>query len=528
MTGPSVNNTNPFVYSFYPEGQQNFFAPSDSTATAVTVPMAPSPEVDPNVKLDEAGNVPMAAVTKDENIGTTVETKVEAPVSEENKEKKFVKTGESVSERLNRYYGGKYAKASPEEKEKMFQRYVTGHFQTLSDKSRDQQIKIQLADYKKLLSNTREGDDYEMMAKQIAILEEQNQVPAAKAATEEAPSVMLKKRGEIGVAKAVPACCPSNQRALTDIVVKSNNLDAQKIGASSVSKLAVENQVYAHGAYFDIKTSNPKDQEAIQTILTEQLGSYDKSVQLPIYEKTMTSDFESVLVLGASNICNLDKTNQVQATQLTINTGNEAAMKVAYANVGQCAPENQAQMSGMLTTAATYCGYSLDDNSDDSSSSSSSSIYGESKTEEFAKQDVNEKIDTITKAKGKDRVDLIKELLKNPAQLEALIGQLSPSELYSVVNVILDYDLSNKVMDKISSRMAELDPKEQQSLYVKLDKIYSSKTLEEKFAMSDSISQITFLNSQSTSTNPIDTKNFSQVAREYQAKLRKEQNETIV
>lgn len=229
------------------------------------------------------------------------------------------KSGESIDERLTRYYT-KYKNATPEEKEAFLDRYITGHYATLKDKSKEEQIKIQLADFKKLLSNTKEGDSYEMLAKRINVLEKENQVLAAKSATVEQEDLDLRKRGEIGVAKTIHNCHSDNQIELTQLVVDSKNEEAINIGASHASELDIKNQVGAVDIYKTADISKEGKIELAKTII-DQYSKFDVANQLDIHNIMSNKNYWSKESIGyaESKICNLDPKNQAQAVQISSN-----------------------------------------------------------------------------------------------------------------------------------------------------------------------------------------------------------------
>lgn len=448
MTGTSNISNNPFAYQAVWEDPSLKYATPPSQ---ITIPLVPAEQQPIVQSIDNTGNVPMVQnLPKEENTGISIE--------KENKP--FIKTGESLDERLDRYYAGKYSKATVEEKKALLERYITGHFKTLKGKTPEQITQIQLADYKKLLSNTQNPDDYQILAEKIYVLENPNQIPAAKASTADAPTKELKTRAEIGLANTAHKFAKENQIEVVTIIAESDNHQAQVIGAGHASEFAVENQNKVHEAYFNINN------EEVQTVLTEQLGKYDKSVQIPIFERTMTSEYQCVLEQAASNIHTLDKDNQVQATQITLDTGNEDAIRAAYSNRDLCAKENQEKLNDMYCSAIANYGYDLE--SENASQSTPTTTATE--TKEFDKQATETKIKQISEAKGKEKTDKIKQMMTTAsrAELEALISRLNPGELFNVAYILLDFDLPADIMNKILARVSELDPKEQKAIWEKI------------------------------------------------------------
>ncbi len=285
-------------------------------------------------KLDKNGNIPLVSTqSSNENKGLEVE---------------FKKTGESVGERLTRYYK-KYENASREEKEELLEKYITGHYATLKDKPRSEQIKIQIADFKKLLSNTKDGDDYEMLASRINILEKENQVLAAKSATTEQTSTELKARGEIGVARAAHKCDADNQPELTQIVANSKNEKAIKIGASHAWETADKNQALIVSMYqgLDMPEEFQKD---IDKTLIDQYGKYAKEAEVRIHKIMSNSQFSETVEYAASNIWKFDKENQAPAVQITAETGNEKAINAAAAQWSKYDESAQGEISSIISS----------------------------------------------------------------------------------------------------------------------------------------------------------------------------------
>lgn len=257
-----------------------------------------------------------------------------------------VKTGESIDERLTRYYS-KYKDAkTKEEKEAFLKRYLEGSY-AASGKSRAEQIKIQLADFKKLLSNTQDPDSYEMLAKQIYILESENQVSAAKSAVNEQEDKVLKEKGAIGVAQSVHLCATENQTELTSVVIGSGSQEAMVIGAGHASDCDTTQQQSVvslyHDAYKDIQPKDEKEKAEIEKLqveldktLVDQYGKYAKENELAIHKTISTSAYEETIKYAASNIFKFDKENQLQASEITINTGCNTAITALALQAGKC------------------------------------------------------------------------------------------------------------------------------------------------------------------------------------------------
>lgn len=262
----------------------------------------------------------------------------------------FVKTGESIDERLSRYYAKyKYAKTI-EEKEAFLDRYLTGSYAAIPGKTKEEQIRIQLADYKKLLSNTTDPQMYELLAKKISILEAQNQVSAAKAATVEQSDAELKARGEVGVAKAIPGCADENQLELAGLVKDSKNEEAIVIASSTVSQYADKNQAPAVQIYTSAEISDEAKKEVGDNIV-DQYGKFDKSAELPIHQVVSNMDIPEVVKRAAESICKLNSENQAEAVQITLNTEDVEAIVAAASKYNEYDDETKASIKDLINNS---------------------------------------------------------------------------------------------------------------------------------------------------------------------------------
>lgn len=396
--------------------------------------------------------------------------KAEADKAEAKKEesKTSEKTGESVDERLTRYYS-KYKNASRAEKEKLFEKYVTQHFASLKGKTRQEQINIQLADYKKLLSNTKDGDDYEMMAKEISILEKENQVLAAKAATKGAPSAELRRRGEIGVAHSVPKCHSENQVELTKIVVDSKNDEAIEIGASHAAECNKENQVEI------VKTYQSIDKVEVNKILIDQYGQYHKDNQVDIHRTMSGSKHTETVEYAASNIWHFHKDNQAPAVTITTETGNEAAIKAAAAQFGRYDKSVQDEIKSIIYSTGCESAIEALEAAEqlaqaEQAAKEEAEALQASKAGSSQKQTLAEEFKKLANSNSMGRNSSIRNLFKRASESEkiAMLSSLSPSELMSVLGVILQENLPMSVLSKIMLLLDKVDGNNKDGLFKKM------------------------------------------------------------
>lgn len=358
------------------------------------------------------------------------------------------KTGESVDERLNRYYSQYKNAKTPEEKEAFLEKYLKGCYGEMKDKTREEQIKIQLADFKKLLANTTNPDSYEMLAKKIYILESQNQISAAEAAVPTEPSNTdatkkydeyqaywksltpeqqseLRGRGVRGLAQSVQRCDAKNQVALSKIVVGSNNEEAIEIGAGHTSEMAAENQIEIAKTYNSAEISDKAKQE-VSKILIDQYSKYAKENQTEIYKITYDSKFQEIKEYAAKNIYNLDKENQVGAVKYTVESGNEGAIKVAASQYNYYDDSVKNEIKYTITN----------------------SNYESAKitlAEAELKQESTSASQTYT---AQEKIAAIEEQAKsNPSQIKSLVENLSDAEKISLLKSTSNPEIAKAIFE---------------------------------------------------------------------------------
>lgn len=411
-------------------------------------------------------------VKKDENMGLTVE-------------KTTQKTGESIDERLNRFYT-KYKDATPEEKEKFLDKYITQYYSEIKGKSRSEQIQIQLADYKKLIANTKKGDSYEMLAKRINILEKENQISAAKNLTVEQKDLELRRRGEIGISKTIHNCDKGNQVELTKLVVDSKNEEAIKIGALNASKLAVETQktavkIYAN-AYADkdgnVDKKYVKTQNEINKALIDQYAKFAKENQVEIHKTMSSSKLSETVEYAAANIYQLDKSNQAEALQITKDTGNEEAAKKAEEGIKQAEEKEKAKEAQEAKEAK-----------DAKDAEAKEKTASESK--ETSKKDIRTQIQEIEKSNSINKTAEIEIIFKkaSPAQILTILEQ-NPS--MAAIKAALE-NPSSEVLSKIISLTGDMADKDQREIMEKINGAYSFNVIASKMNLFSAKTQNIFI-----------------------------------
>lgn len=455
------------------ENKPNTVFPTN-TVTANTYTIAPE------TKMAEMDAKAQAKMAEAENKAQAKMTEAEDKFNKASKaaEDKFVKTGESIDERLNRYYS-KYKNATPEEKEQLLDKYITQSYSAIKEKSKEEQIQIQLADYKKLLSNTREGNSYEMMAKRINILEKENQISAAKAAILEQANLDLRKRGEIGVAKTIHNCDKGNQIELTQLVVDSKNTEAINIGASHASELNKNNQVGAVDIY---KTADiPKEAKIdLGKTIVDQYAKFDVANQVEIHKTMSDKDYwdKKTIVYAASNIYQMDKTNQAQGVQITVDTKIEEAANAAAANYSKYDASARAEIKTIINNSDCESAKETLAKAEEETKEAEQEQKAKEAEEEASdkksnssdsKSDKIDKTSQITKAiKSKDpnAIENARDLIKNiPDNVKmSLLTTLQGNDLKNFIIILIQENPSMDVLSKAMELSNKLSPEDQKEI----------------------------------------------------------------
>ncbi len=434
----------------------------------------------------------------------TTNAQPQQPQTQPPNEAPFVKTGESISELMDRYYTttktvngrrvtvGRYSISTPEEKRELIKRYITQHFTNLRGRSRSEQIRLQLSDFRKKLHNTRDPQDYEALSGAISSLMEENQMRGAESAMFEAFNEELKRSATRGVARAISECASTNQRPLTDMVIKTGYTDAIKIGAQHYSECATENIDYIHGAYFNLNN------EEVQLTLggTQISNIQDEAVQRLVFERQMTSEYQSVVCDGASHIYMLNPNNQTYATQITINTGNEEAINCAAQYAHLCDEDVRDEIKYLLYNSGydsvrytLYCSEEQTTTTSCNTSSSNSSV------QDFKKAKINEKVKIINALTKSNKDSDIRELLRNATNAEkiAIISQLPVSSLPAILGIILDSNPSAEILSKVATIIGNMSSKDQNNIIQNLFTKNSSNMIANNSYLLDASSQRIFL-----------------------------------
>lgn len=292
--------------------QNNDQKPATKDDSYSTIPIGKKSSTKTTASLTETGNVPLVS-KKDKNTLTN-NTEEKKP--------------EDVRNRLDRAFGGKYSKATREQKIQYIGRYFEECIKNNPNMTYEQRKRLQITNYKLLAKYTKNKEDYELLARSASRLEKENQLAGAQSAINDGETKELKHIGTVAVAHTVQNYDKSNQHEVTKTIVKTKDAEAIKVGASHASELDIQNQVEAVKIYQKAEISN-NDKKALDFILINQYSKYAKENQVNIHKIMSNSKDKETVKYAAKNIYNLDKENQAEAFKYTVSTKNEEAINVA-------------------------------------------------------------------------------------------------------------------------------------------------------------------------------------------------------
>lgn len=426
-----MSSNYPIDYSYYyrkdqdpAKGQGSPTAPK--TEEPITVPVASKKvsATNPDLKgvtIFDKKSAP--ATTSPAQTKPQSKDKVKKYDSEQEKPAK--KTGESVRERFDRYYAGKYSKGTKEEKRALIDKYIQGYLKKLPGKSQEEIIKIEIADVEKLIHNTDNPEDLEILTSKLNCLNQQNQLIAAKYAINDPQDAKLKSASARGVARAANKCAVESQAAIAQEAINTKDEEAVKIIASTASDFDKINQPKIFTSCKNAEI-NDESKIAVGKILIDQTPKCARENQPELYKITYDFQFQEVKEYAALNICKLDKDNQVDAIKYTLASGNEDAIKVA---------------------ASQYNNY---DNSvkDEIKSSITTSNYESAKTAlaeaETKQESIPSAVQTYT---VQEKIANIEEQAKsNPSQVKELVANLPDSEKIALLKSTSNPDIIKAVL----------------------------------------------------------------------------------
>jgi len=483
-----TNKENFFIDATSWFGQQKA---AEKNENLVTIPMVESQPAKTPAQLDSTGNVPIVKNAQaNETMGLGVEKTTKKPANK----------GVSLDQAMTNFYGKKYANASEEEKEKLIVKY----FDWLSTEKKD--FTTQLNQFKLYRDRCKdEGAEYKRLSSVIDKLEAKYQLPAATAVMTEG-TAKQKDIGQKAVADDYHHYDKSVQVGVTKLIVDSKNEQAIKIGASHSSKLSDENQVKAVDIYKTTDISEKAKTEVGKTIVA-QYADFASQNQVEIHKSMSDKNYwdTKVIEFAASNIYNFAAENQKPSVQVTVNTGNEAAIAAAAAKINYY---DKTVQSAIKTTLVSTGIESVKMALANAPQPPTSTVKKESvaqKTatttaptvnkitlaaqaqEKFEKASLSQKMQMLSSMKGSEKEVYMKNIIKSapPAVVLALLSTLPSSMLSSVINIVLDSNPSIEVMSKVTSLIGKVPDGDKKALIKKINDSYSTSLLNSQASMFD-------------------------------------------
>lgn len=365
------------------------------------------------------------------------------------------KTGDSVDERMKKYFSKEYKNAkTPEDRQKLIGKYFKVHYGNIKNMSHIDKVKMQLADYKKMLANTTDPESAKNLSASIDALSAEIQGSAGRASTVEQTSPILRASGEVGVAMCAHKCDKRNQKALTEIVAKSKNVEAILIASVHTSQLDKANQLDAVQAYQNTGICD-EAQKLVNINTIDQYKSFAKENQVAIHEIMSSSKFSETVEYAAKNIYQFDKSNQAAAVQITANTGNERAITAASAQWAKYDKTAQSEIKTIISN--TNCNeakitlVSAELAEKNKATASSSTVTSSSSTISSSEQNSTDakiqKIETLIKTSQK------------PSVIAREVSNLSKNEILTLLQRCPNADVIKAVLSTNSSMdiLAKID-----------------------------------------------------------------------
>lgn len=414
------------------------------------------------VKSASTGNIPLVKNTKtDEKMGLSVE-KTTLTNTVKTTAANSTKTTETMDEFFNRYYS-KYAKADEAGKQKFIAQYL----------KRTAAANAQEQDFKKLLQSGASKKDVERLASVIDQLNKDVQVKAATAVSKE-QTEELNEAGRRIIAKYIQNYDKKAQKDVTVMLISTKDMVAIKEASSYVAKCDAANQTDLVKLYQEIENVD------INKILIDQYAQYAKENQVNIHKVMSSSQNSETVEYAASNIYQFDKMNQAAAVQTTMNTNNEAAINAAAAKSNyydksvQAEIKSKLESTGYQSVKETLANAPQQDKTEVKKASAAATTEKVTETEEFKKAPVTEKVKMIEAMNGLQKENCMKDFIKKASSAEklALISTLSPANLFSVLNLILDSNPSIEVLSKITDLVGKVKDRDKMTLLKKMNKGY--------------------------------------------------------
>lgn len=476
------------------ENKQNGTCPiADSTGTSSTsthtVPIVKSEHVNQSNAVTPGLGVEKS--TENNSHGVNENKSHEDHKHHDHNHGPFVKTGESICERMDRFYDGKFSKANIIEKEKMIRQYAVDYYGKMKNKTKDQIEKLQLTDFRKLLHNTNREtnlEDRRAAIRAIPFLKRNNQGKIGEEAIVGASSEKIKNASAVEVAGCTHKCAVENQVSLTKVVVNSNCPEAMVVSANHLS----ENDKTVQAKVAEV-LQKPDIIEVNKAII-DQNPKCDESQQLAIHEIVSGSKHTETVEYAASNIYLLKEKVQPKAAEVTMATKNEAAVSKMAEQYPNYAKSAQTQIKTMINNSSYTRAKEIVANPElqkraaytpttTTTTTKSSVSMSSSSTLKSASDFKN--ISDIIKSKAPNKKALIMEKIKSMSSAEqlGLLSIVPKSYLPGLLSILIRCNPSAGIMSKAIDRSDELSDRDKLKFMESVNSVYLSKQISSKIGL---------------------------------------------
>lgn len=199
----------------------------------------------------------------------------------------------------------------------------------------------QMAEVERLLSKVCSDKDVSFLTGTLKALKEDAQVDAARSmATKSFGSKKLENGLQVGVAESIPEMAADNQVPTIQIVAETGNEKAIKVAATFLYVLDKEDQVSGAQICSSAEVSDAANNE-INKIIIDQNENCAIENQVDIYQVVLLNGSQEVKEYAASSTYKFDKTVQLDAAKVTVETGNEGIIKAGASVVSKYYAQNQ-------------------------------------------------------------------------------------------------------------------------------------------------------------------------------------------
>lgn len=329
------------------------------------------------------------------------------------------------------YNDDEYKKANSEKKQEIINNYVSP-IDKINQKNKQKQQEIEDESnrrHKDLCDHAKNGNDFKYIAKATPLLSKKHQIEGERRTLEKANEMGYLHDATMGQAEVIHKFAPENQRTVYGDIIKTGDLEANKVAVSHFSDLAAENQTAVVQDFDKANIGDDNYKKDCYKSIVDQLEKFKKENKLSIYEITSNTKYSEITQYTASNAWKLDKDLQAAAVKITVKTGDEKAINAASAQYSKYDASARDEIkSTILSTNYTSAHETL----------AKAEVETQTQTNSYATKEEASKSTTSKEiTSSEDKVNAVKELIKdnnaNSVELKESIRNLSDSEKIALI-----------------------------------------------------------------------------------------------